>query len=71
MSQRSRATICVVVLFVLIGALILYIFSELFNESEIPEVKEKNESALKFKKEYVHISYIISNILTFNYIIIF
>lgn len=56
MSQRSRATICVVVLFVLIGALILYIFSELFNESEIPEVKEKNESALKFKKEYESIN---------------
>lgn len=52
MNKRRSAAICVVILFILIGALIVYIFSELFNESEIPEPKEENTNALKFKKEY-------------------
>lgn len=56
MNRSKRAAICVVVLFVLIGALIVYIFSELFNESETPQAKEKNESALKFKNEYESIN---------------
>ena len=52
MNKRRSALICVIILFVLIGALIVYIFSELFNESEIPEVKEQNKNALKFKEDY-------------------
>ncbi len=56
MNKRRRALLCVVILFVLIGALIVYIFSELFSESEIPEAKEQNKDALKFKEEYESIN---------------
>jgi thiol-disulfide isomerase/thioredoxin len=51
MNKKSRAVVCIVVLFLLIAAFIIYIFSELFTESEIKPVIEVTD-ALKFKEEY-------------------
>lgn len=51
MNTTKKAIAFVVILFSIVAVGILYIFSELYTESEIEEAKT-NEDALKFKEEY-------------------
>lgn len=52
MNKKRSAIAFVIILFILITALIVYIFTELFSENEIPNNKTENKDALKFKSDY-------------------
>lgn len=53
MNKKRSAIAFVIILFVLITALIVYIFSELYSENEIPgNNPPENKDALKFKTDY-------------------
>lgn len=53
MNKKRSAIAFVIILFVLITALIVYIFSELYSENEIPvNNPQENKDALKFKNDY-------------------
>ncbi len=51
MNRRKSALVCVIILFIMISALIIYIFSELYSENDIP-TGNQNQDALKFKTDY-------------------
>lgn len=50
MNMKKRALAFVICLFLLVALCIVYIFSELYTESDVPEMK--NTDALTFKTEY-------------------
>ncbi len=51
MNTTKRAIAFVIILFLIVAVGIIYIFSELYTESEIDDAKN-NEDAIKFKEEY-------------------
>ena len=51
MNTKKRAIAFVIILFLFVATGIVYIFSELYTESDIDEAKV-NEDAIKFKEEY-------------------
>ena len=50
MNMKKRAIAFVLVLFLFVAFAIVYIFSELYSESEAPEIVVTD--AMKFKEEY-------------------
>lgn len=54
MNMKKRALAFVICLFLLVALCIVYIFSELYTESDVPEIK--NTDAVTFKNEYESIN---------------
>ncbi len=54
MNMKKRALAFVLCLFLLVALCIIYIFSELYTESDVPEIK--NTDAVTFKTEYESIN---------------